>query len=50
MVLQALLLSFSDGYLCREQEGVLQYMLAFREPARAAEWCMVVQVGVSKGL
>ncbi len=26
------------------QEGELRYMLAFREPARALEWCLVMQV------
>jgi hypothetical protein len=34
----------SDGYLCREQEGELKYMLAFRDSARAVEWCLLVQV------
>eukprot|EP00878_Enallax_costatus_P019307 GHUV01020367.1.p1 GENE.GHUV01020367.1~~GHUV01020367.1.p1 ORF type:complete len:869 (+),score=259.19 GHUV01020367.1:252-2609(+) len=32
-----------DGYLCRQQEGVLKYMLAFREPARAVEWALLLQ-------
>lgn len=35
-----------DGYLCRQQEGVLKYMLAFREPARALEWALLMQVCV----
>eukprot|EP00775_Hariotina_reticulata_P011064 gene11064-11220_t len=43
-VMQALLLSMPDGYLCRAQEAVLKYILAFREPARAAEWCLMLQV------
>jgi hypothetical protein len=34
----------SDGYLCREQEGELKYMAAFRDSARAVEWCLLVQV------
>jgi hypothetical protein len=34
-----------DGYLCREQEGDMKYMLAFREPSRALQWCLLVQVG-----
>jgi len=33
-----------DGYLCREVEGGLRYMAAFREPARALEWCLLLQV------
>jgi hypothetical protein len=43
-LLQAVLLALPDGYLCREQDGVLKYMLAFREAARAAEWCILMQV------
>jgi len=46
--LQATLLSLPDGYLCREQEAVMKYLLAFREPARAAEWCLMMQVGYCK--
>jgi hypothetical protein len=34
----------SDGYICREQEGELKYMIAFRDSARAVEWCLLVQV------
>lgn len=37
--------SQGDGYLCREQEGEMKFMLAFREPSRALEWCLLVQVG-----
>jgi len=33
-----------DGYLCREVEGGLRYMAAFRVPARALEWCLLMQV------
>lgn len=36
-----------DGYLCREQEGDMKYMVAFREPCRALEWCLLVQVRVT---
>lgn len=39
-----------DGYLCRQQEGVLKYMLAFREPARAVEWALLLQVIPDAGL
>eukprot|EP00775_Hariotina_reticulata_P007361 gene7361-7572_t len=42
-LMQATLLALSDGYLCREQEAVMKYMLAFSGPARAAEWCLVMQ-------
>jgi len=42
--MQAVLLALPDGYLCREQEGELKYMLAFQEPTRAAEWCLIMQV------
>jgi hypothetical protein len=48
-LLQAVLLALPDGYLCREQDGVLKYMLAFREAARAAEWCILMQVRVPTG-
>lgn len=43
-LLQALLLSLPDGYLCREQEAVLKYMVAFQEPTKAMEWCIMMQV------
>eukprot|EP00775_Hariotina_reticulata_P005600 gene5600-5838_t len=42
-LMQAVLLALPDGYLCREQDGVLKYMLAFKEAARAAEWCILMQ-------
>eukprot|EP00775_Hariotina_reticulata_P010840 gene10840-10996_t len=42
-LMQALLLCMQDGYLCREQEAVLKYMVAFRDPARAVEWCLLLQ-------
>eukprot|EP00775_Hariotina_reticulata_P005277 gene5277-5512_t len=42
-IMQAVLLALPDGYLCREQEGELKYMLAFQEPTRAAEWCLIMQ-------
>eukprot|EP00775_Hariotina_reticulata_P005596 gene5596-5834_t len=42
-LMQATLLALPDGYLCREQDGVLKYMLAFKEAARAAEWCILMQ-------
>eukprot|EP00775_Hariotina_reticulata_P013223 gene13223-13354_t len=42
-VMQVVLLALPDGYLCREQEGALKYLLAFKEPARAAEWCLLMQ-------
>ncbi|WIA32818.1 hypothetical protein OEZ86_006000 [Tetradesmus obliquus] len=32
-----------DGYVCREQEGGLKFMAAFRDSARAVEWCLLVQ-------
>jgi hypothetical protein len=48
--LQALLLSMPDGYLCREQGGVLKYMLAFKEAARAAEWCLMMSVRTTSGV
>ena len=31
------------GYLCREQEGELKYMVAFSTPRAALEWCLVLQ-------
>jgi hypothetical protein len=31
------------GYLCREQEGELKYMLAFSSAGRALQWCLLVQ-------
>jgi hypothetical protein len=34
-----------DGYLARQQEGELKYMLAFASPARALEWALLLQVG-----
>eukprot|EP00775_Hariotina_reticulata_P004431 gene4431-4686_t len=42
-MMQVLLLALPDGYLCREQEGVLKYMLAFRSPGQAAQWCLLLQ-------
>lgn len=33
-----------DGYMCREMPGELKYMVAFREPARAVEWALMLQV------
>jgi hypothetical protein len=47
---QALLLALPvrdgrpDGYLARQQEGELKYMLAFASPARALEWVLLLQV------
>lgn len=35
-----------DGYLCREQECDMRFMVCFRETTRALEWCLLVQVGV----
>eukprot|EP00878_Enallax_costatus_P033120 GHUV01036507.1.p1 GENE.GHUV01036507.1~~GHUV01036507.1.p1 ORF type:complete len:715 (+),score=212.45 GHUV01036507.1:3-2147(+) len=32
-----------DGYLWRQQEGELKYLLAFREPAKAVEWALLLQ-------
>jgi hypothetical protein len=31
------------GYLCREQEGELKYMVAFSTARAALEWCLVLQ-------
>lgn len=47
LLLQALLLALPcrDGYLARQQEGELKYMLAFASPARALEWALLLQVG-----
>lgn len=36
-----------DGYMCRQQEGVLKYMVAFKEPTKAAEWCIMLQVSAA---
>ena len=33
----------ATGYLCREQEGDLKYMIVFSSPRSAMEWCLVVQ-------
>jgi len=41
---QALLLVMPDGYLCRQQPGALRYMVAFKDPARAVKWCLMLQV------
>lgn len=37
-----------DGYLCRCQEADLKYMVAFRYAHMAVQWCMMVQVSVSR--
>eukprot|EP00775_Hariotina_reticulata_P011161 gene11161-11311_t len=42
-IMQALLLVMPDGYLCRQQPGALRYMLAFKDPARAVKWCLMLQ-------
>ncbi|WIA42187.1 hypothetical protein OEZ86_009450 [Tetradesmus obliquus] len=44
-LMQALLLALPcrDGYLARQQEGELKYMLAFASPARALEWALLLQ-------
>lgn len=36
-----------DGYLCHccDAEPQLRYMVAFTSPVRAAQWCMLLQVG-----
>lgn len=39
-----------DGYLCREQECDMRYMVAFRNTTRALEWCLLVQVGSGWGV
>lgn len=33
-----------DGYLCRCQEADLKYMVSFKAPHMALQWCMLVQV------
>lgn len=33
-----------DGYLCRCQEADLKYMVAFEQPHKAVQWCLLVQV------
>jgi hypothetical protein len=51
VLLQAMLLALPcregrrDGYLARQQEGELKYMLAFASPVRALEWALLLQVG-----
>lgn len=42
-VLLAALDAVPGGYLCREQEGELKYMLAFPSAAAALQWCLLVQ-------
>eukprot|EP00775_Hariotina_reticulata_P011160 gene11160-11310_t len=42
-IMQMLLLAMPDGYLSRQQAGVLKYMVAFREPAAAVRWCLMLQ-------
>jgi hypothetical protein len=42
-VMAAALDAVPGGYLCREQEGELKYMLAFPSAAAALEWCLLVQ-------
>lgn len=32
------------GYLCRQQEQCMRFMLAFSQPTRALEWCLMMQV------
>jgi class 3 adenylate cyclase len=43
MVYVAALRAVPGGYLCREQEGGLRYMLAFRDAEGALQWCLLVQ-------
>lgn len=43
LVLMAALEAAPSGYLCREQEGEMRYMLAFPYASHALQWCMVVQ-------
>jgi class 3 adenylate cyclase len=43
MVLVAALRAVPGGYLCREQEGGLRYMLAFGSAEAALQWCLLVQ-------
>ncbi|KAI8463865.1 MAG: nucleotide cyclase [Monoraphidium minutum] len=43
LVLRAGLDAVPGGYLCREQEGKLRYMLVFDSPERALQWCLTVQ-------
>jgi hypothetical protein len=38
------------GYMCREQECDMKFMLAFKEPSRALEWCLLVQVKCDTGV
>lgn len=35
------------GYLCRQQEQCMRFMLAFSQPTRALEWCLMMQVRVA---
>jgi class 3 adenylate cyclase len=41
--LLATLEAFPGGYLCRQQEGDLKYMLAFPEASAALQWCLLAQ-------
>ncbi|KAI8472451.1 MAG: hypothetical protein J3K34DRAFT_519781 [Monoraphidium minutum] len=43
LVLAAALRAVPGGYLCREQEGGLRYMLAFRSAEGALAWCLLAQ-------
>jgi hypothetical protein len=37
------------GYLCRQQEQCMRFMLAFNQPNRALEWCLMMQVRRAAG-
>jgi hypothetical protein len=43
LVLRSVLAAAPGGYLCREQEGDLRYMLAFPDASSALQWCLMVQ-------
>eukprot|EP00775_Hariotina_reticulata_P007249 gene7249-7462_t len=42
-VMQALMLSLPEGYMCRRQEGALKYIVAFKEPMVAVKWSLMLQ-------
>lgn len=42
-VMLAMLEVVPGGYLCREQEAELKYMLAFADAANGLQWCLMVQ-------